>query len=1281
MMLRQGEVMQPFWIPNRRKAWLMAGSISLLGLLATLAVFLFARREAGRDFQRTFQEEASSQVNLLAAYLNERLLFLDDLARHLELTPQTDPKDFRAFVAKELARVKGIQALEWAPLTMPSARGSLEAQLRRDQGSGKGITERDGHGVIRRAGSRPLYYPVFFLAPLSGNQAALGYDLGSNPARLAAIEAARDSGESRATEPITLVQETQSQAGFLIYMPVYGKGLPTRDVSQRRRAFRGVVLGVFRTGDLIAAALSDRPHQGLVGTFQDKASSWDKGPLYIWGDGPASDSSAGWPPLPTRLLLTRVPVIHQQLTMAGRTWDLQLQPSSAFIARNLQKSAWFILGGGLALSGLLASLFFLVYSQKERAEEQVRDRTRAIMEGLAKLESREEDLRLLLDSTAEAIYGVDLEGRCTFCNQALLRMLGYPDPEAIIGQNMHDLIHHTRPDRSPYPVEECQLFRAFREDCETHAEAEVIWRADGTSLPVECWSFPQRRAGRAIGAVVTCIDISDRLQAAAEIQKNQTMVRNLLDSIPDMIFFKNLEGEYLACNLPLLELFGRTQEAVLGHTDDVLMDALSAGVCRQQDLLVLATNEPRHNDEWVVYPDGRRALFDFLKTPFHSPSGELLGILAIGRDITARKAIEDGLRQRDQLLEAVSRALVDLLDAPAWEGALQPFLSLLGTGAGASRAYLFQVDPGRKGDTELYITPVAEWCAEGVARLAGPAVSQVIPVHEAGFERWAHELGANRSVAGPVEAFPPTEQTWLQALGIRSLLLMPIFVKGRLSGVIGLDECTGTRAWSGPEQDILTLSGRALGIVIERQETLRELETARADLEHRVLLRTQDLRRANQELTNEVSTRHRAESRLTVITQGFLNFGPNTQVNLNSLLRLFRDLTGAGQVFYLSTDKADRVARFAVPEPAGPLPTALHDLDAMALPRNRGLRLEYEESGSCRLSKALAQGVWAEERIVGVLVGCRPAGPDWTVEDETVLGILAAAAGIEEQRQLGEAERQRAQLQLLQAQKLESVGRLAAGIAHEINTPIQFLSMNLRFLHKTYATLLQAFRQPPQAPEIPGTDDANLAWIQEETPKVLQDSMEGIARVAHIVRAMKEFSHPGHPDPVVLDINKNLESAVTVSKNEWKYVAEVRLELAPGLPAVHGFPAELNQVFLNLIVNAAQAIAARPRAEGQFGTIHISTASIRSGVEIQVQDTGTGILPEHQGKIFDPFFTTKDVGVGTGQGLHVCYQTVVNLHGGEISFTTTPGRGTTFIVRLPTRAKTASTVANEAGSA
>ncbi|MBI4643649.1 MAG: PAS domain-containing protein, partial [Deltaproteobacteria bacterium] len=294
-------------------------------------------------------------------------------------------------------------------------------------------------------------------------------------------------------------------------------------------------------------------------------------------------------------------------------------------------------------------------------------------------------------------------------------------------------------------------------------------------------------------------------------------------------------------------------------------------------------------------------------------------------------------------------------------------------------------------------------------------------------------------------------------------------------------------------------------------------------------------------------------------------------------------------------------------------------------------------------------------------------------EDSRITGLILLGRDITEQRLL--------EAQLAQAHKLESIGQLAAGIAHEINTPIQYVGDNIRFLLEAFEDLtalmseygkLRAVVQGGEvAPEVikeleKVEDQTDPEYLVKEIPKAIEQSLGGVARVAKIVRAMKDFSHPGIGEKTAVDINKAVESTITVARNEWKYVAEMVTDLDPGLPLVPCLPDEFNQVLLNLIINAAHAIdEVVGKGEQSKGTITISTRKDGDWVEVQVKDTGAGIPEEIKSKIFDPFFTTKQVGKGTGQGLAISHSVIVDKHGGTISFETEMGKGTTFIIRLP----------------
>jgi len=201
-------------------------------------------------------------------------------------------------------------------------------------------------------------------------------------------------------------------------------------------------------------------------------------------------------------------------------------------------------------------------------------------------------------------------------------------------------------------------------------------------------------------------------------------------------------------------------------------------------------------------------------------------------------------------------------------------------------------------------------------------------------------------------------------------------------------------------------------------------------------------------------------------------------------------------------------------------------------------------------------------------------------------------------------------------------------------------------------------------------DEIELPYLEQEIPKALDQSLDGVARITKIVRAMKEFSHPGSSEKTPMDINHAIKSTVTITKNEWKYVADVETDLDPDLPMVPCLAGDINQVFLNLLVNSAHAIeAAMGGKNNGKGKIRVATRKRNGWAEITITDTGTGIPESIRDRIFDPFFTTKEVGKGTGQGLSIAYNIVVEKHGGIIDFETTEGEGTTFIVRLPLKGK------------
>ncbi len=276
-------------------------------------------------------------------------------------------------------------------------------------------------------------------------------------------------------------------------------------------------------------------------------------------------------------------------------------------------------------------------------------------------------------------------------------------------------------------------------------------------------------------------------------------------------------------------------------------------------------------------------------------------------------------------------------------------------------------------------------------------------------------------------------------------------------------------------------------------------------------------------------------------------------------------------------------------------------------------------------------------------------------------------------------ERQQGEGQWALARRMESIGQLAAGIAHEINTPIQYIGDSVHFLRGCFLdlqNLIERYRQLQDAcaagavaselvSEVRQVEAGiDLPFLQEEIPRAFERTLEGIEHVANIVRAMKEFSHPSRKEKVAADLNKAIRDTLAVTRNEYKYVAEIETDFGP-LPPVVCHVGDLNQVFLNLIVNAAHAIGQANGGGPSKGKIRIQTRREGDTVCVAIGDTGVGIAEDIRPRIFDPFFTTKEVGRGTGQGLSIARSIVVDKHAGNLWFESELGQGSTFYVRLP----------------
>jgi signal transduction histidine kinase len=369
---------------------------------------------------------------------------------------------------------------------------------------------------------------------------------------------------------------------------------------------------------------------------------------------------------------------------------------------------------------------------------------------------------------------------------------------------------------------------------------------------------------------------------------------------------------------------------------------------------------------------------------------------------------------------------------------------------------------------------------------------------------------------------------------------------------------------------------------------------------------------------------------------------------------------------------AQAIADSGIPESEWKVPGVLDVIFPRQSNQEFRRRLDECQSGQFEFVSALSQ---QNDRRTEVR---------WTGTCEFVAGakyVRGLMLDISELRRLGR--------ELAAAQKLESVGRLAAGVAHEINTPVQFVADNVQFVSKSMTDItavIQAYRNLRLAVQSTGDIEgaarlaveaektADLDYIMQNAPLALDSSIEGLGRIATIVRSMKEFAHPDQAQKTFADLNQAIRSTLVIAHNEYKYVAELDTQFGD-LPPVQCYLGEINQVVLNLLVNAAHAISDVVKDTGNLGKLTVRTRLDGDGIVISIGDTGTGIPEAARENIFDPFFTTKEVGKGTGQGLAIARSVIVNKHGGTLRFETETGTGTTFFIRIPI-----ATQANGAGA-
>jgi PAS domain S-box-containing protein len=850
----------------------------------------------------------------------------------------------------------------------------------------------------------------------------------------------------------------------------------------------------------------------------------------------------------------------------------------------------------------------------------------------------------------------------------------------------------------------------------------------------------------AIGGIIgSTMEITERKRSEEALYKSEMYNRSLIEHLPQRIFLKDCNSVYISCNVNYARDLGIEPEQITGKDDFDFYPRKLADSYRSDDRTVIASGMSKDVEERYIV-GGQEKWVHTVKVPYRDESGKVIGVLGIFDDVSERKAAEAAIQESEakfrsyiehaplavlvsdregRLLDFNPSAVnflgcdadkllgMNILDLPAEddrETALHDFTILLEEGH-LEGEYRLRSRDGQVAWVSLHAVMITDKLVLAYCRdITGHKRREAAEGVSHRFLQITHEHSEIMPLLGEFVS-EIKKYTGCDAVGIR---------------VLDDEGNIPYQAYEGFSQKFFD-SESPLSIKSDRCMCINVIK---GDIDPSLPFYTEGgsfLVNATSRFLASVSEEEKGQTRNVCNLEGYETVGLFPFRKNGRILGLIHvadhredmvpphvatvleeaalQLGTAFERIYAEHQLKESEAKFRSYVQNAPEailvqtrglwsyvnPAAMKLLGASSKDELIGrspleiLHPDYRESVKerMRLINVHKKSVAAQEqkfiKLDGTIVDVESLAVPVRYENED--GALVFVRDISERRK-AEEERARLEVQLRQAQKLESIGQLAAGIAHEINTPAQYVGDNTRFLQEAcadfervfvlYNQLLEHLKSREQAKEFvekieKTAEEVDLQYLREEAPKAVIQSLDGIERISRIVRAMKEFSHPGTDTKTAIDLNRAIESTITVARNEWKYVAEMETDLDPSLPLVPCLPAEINQVILNMIINASHAIADVVKKGGsdRKGTIKITTHTRDNYAQISISDTGTGIPENIRSRIFDPFFTTKGVGKGSGQGLAISHSVVVDKHGGTITFDSEMGKGSVFVVRLP----------------
>ena len=779
--------------------------------------------------------------------------------------------------------------------------------------------------------------------------------------------------------------------------------------------------------------------------------------------------------------------------------------------------------------------------------------------------------------------------------------------------------------------------------------------------------------------------IIERKLNEEKLNKEQYLFQLFMDNIPESIYFKDKKGRFLKINKTSAQRVGLNDPSeAVGKTDYDFFDKKTARQSERENLQLLKTGNISKKEKLKLYRDGIKRWIESTKIPMKDKEGNINGIFGITRDITERKEWEEKIKQSEERFRTITQTATDAILGINEKGKITVW------NEAAHRIFGYSQEEAIGKDIHALIVPgkYKDVAYKGMKKFfrigKGNILSKTLEL--SALKKDGTEIPIELAISKVKSG-----NTWNATGIIRDISDRKKYenrlkdkekrfndlIKFATIGYYRLDE-NGEILIANPALVNILGYNSSEDILTQKTEDLFADLTKRKRLLH--ILKNEEKvygfeDKWKRQDNSVIDTR---ESVWTIkdINNNFVYYEGVLEdiTEQNQLMEILQEseskyrtlLDRLNEAVYLIADNKFELVNNKFLEL---LEIDYEDvfsedfkLTDFVAPKDRNLILE-------RQKELIRQNKKSDNYEFTLIT---KNGNEKEVEISVTFMDYKGKKGTQGILRDLTAHKQM-ETQIRHSQKMEAVGTLAAGIAHEINTPSQFINDNLSFLRNAFNDLkpILTLQQTTNAETINTVklkelaEKADLDFLLEEIPSAIDQSADGIQRIAKIVGAMREFAHEGPKEKIRTDLHKLIESTITISKNTWKYAAELKTDFDKNLPAIVCLPNEFNQVIVNMIVNASHAIEDKFQDTGGKGLIIITTRKMGESVEIKISDNGNGI-PEHViSKIFDPFFTTKEVGKGTGQGLAIAYDIIVQKHGGKIFVDSKVGKGTTFNISLP----------------